>query len=242
MRPPSVLANCPLGAILQVRIVGEVPCRAQSHAHPMHLALPSSTMRSLLLVEDDAGFARSVCRVLDARGWQTTHVTSAAAALGANGAFSLAAVDLGLPDRSGIDLIASLTARGLRALAFTVFDGKAQVEGAIRAGAVGYLLKGEPLERVLTQLDECMDGGTPVSSRVARHLFEALRPRGPQPQLTGREDEVLVCLMRGDSYQRCADVLGIGIGTVQTHVKNLYRKLDVSSRSEAIAWATKHKP
>ena len=208
----------------------------------MRQALPSTTMRSLLLVEDDARFARSVCRVLEAQGWQTTHVTTAADALQSTGAYTLAVVDLGLPDRSGIELIAALAARGLRALAFTAFDGKTQVEGAIRAGAVGYLLKGEPLERVLVQLDECLDGGTPVSSRVARHLFEALRPQAAQPQLTARENDVLVCLMRGDSYQHCADVLGIGLGTVQTHVKNLYRKLDVSSRSEAIAWALEHKP
>lgn len=198
-------------------------------------------MRSLLLVEDDARFARSVCRVLESQGWQTTHVATAAEALETTATFTLAVVDLGLPDRSGIELIGALAERGLRALAFTVFDDKAQVEGAIRAGAVGYLLKGEPLERVLVQLEECMDGGTPVSSRVARHLFEALRPQVPQLTLTGRENEVLGCLTRGDSYQRCADELGIGIGTVQTHVKNLYRKLDVSSRSEAIAWALKHK-
>lgn len=208
----------------------------------MQLALRSSEMPSLLLVEDDARFARSVCRVLELQGWQTKHVTTAADALRADGTFSLAVVDLGLPDRSGIDLIAALAERGLRALAFTVFDDKPQVEGAVRAGAVGYLLKGEPLERVLVQLEECLDGGMPVSSRVARHLFEALRPQAPRTELTARESDVLGRLMRGDSYQRCADALGIGLGTVQTHVKNLYRKLDVSSRSEAIAWALKHKP
>lgn len=199
-------------------------------------------MHSLLLVEDDARFAVPVCRVLESRGWRTAHVTTAAGALALPGPFDLALVDLGLPDQSGIDLIATFTRRGLRALAFTVFDAKPQVEGAIRAGAVGYLLKGEPLERVLGQIDECLDGGMPVSSRVARHLFEALRPQSPAAQLTTRESDVLACLMRGDSYQHCADTLGIGLGTVQTHVKNLYRKLDVSSRSEAIAWAHKHKP
>lgn len=198
-------------------------------------------MRSLLLVEDDARFAVSVRRVLEARGFRTAHAATVAAALAMPGHFDLALVDLGLPDQSGIELIAALVRRGLRALAFTAFDDKPQVEGAIRAGAVGYLLKGEPLERVLDQIDECLEGGMPVSSRVSRHLFEALYPRSPAAQLTERESDVLACLQRGDSYQRCADTLGIGLGTVQTHVKNLYRKLDVSSRSEAIAWAHKHR-
>lgn len=207
----------------------------------MHERYLRPRMRSLLLVEDDARFALAVCRVLEAHGWSAVHVGSAAEALRDERVFDLALVDLGLPDQSGAQLIAALHQRHLRALAFTVFDDKQQVEGAIRAGAVGYLLKGEPLDRVLVQLEECLEGGMPVSSRVSRHLFEALRPPAPTVQLTAREHDVLDCLMRGDSYQRCADALGIGLGTVQTHVKNLYRKLDVSSRSEAIAWAQRHR-
>jgi DNA-binding NarL/FixJ family response regulator len=170
-------------------------------------------------------------------------VASAAAALEAPAGYDLAIVDLGLPDRDGTAVIAELARRtpSLRAVAFTLFDDRATVLGAVDAGAVGYILKEEPLERVVTQLEECLDGGTPISSRVARYLFELGRVAPSHTALTHREEELLACLSRGYTYDECAASLGVKLGTVQSHVKNLYRKLEVTTKTEAAAWATRHR-
>ncbi|MBX3234485.1 MAG: response regulator transcription factor [Labilithrix sp.] len=203
-------------------------------------------MRSLLLVEDDARLGAAFASVLEARragAWTVRVVSSAAAARAtADRAIDLAIVDLGLPDASGVDVIAELAQRTppIRALAFTVFDDRATVLAAVEAGAVGYLLKDDPVDRVIAQIEECLDGHTPVSSRVARYLFDLGR-KPADVALTDREEEVLACLRRGSTYTECAEELGLRLGTVQTHVKNLYRKLDVTTKTEAAAWAQKNR-
>lgn len=203
-------------------------------------------MSRILLVEDDAALASGFGRALAARSggaWQVQHAASVSEgrAHGLGGAFELAIVDLGLPDGSGIDLIRELTGKACRAVAFTIFDDRERVLGALRAGAVGYLVKDEPLERVTTQVEECLDGHFPVSSRVARYLIDLCRPIERESPITAREADVLRCLEQGDSYAECAKRLGITLGTVQTHVKSLYRKLEVSSREEATAWAVRQR-
>ncbi len=201
-------------------------------------------MPRILLVEDDPTLASGFSRALTARSsgaWQVEHAASVASgrALARGATFELAIVDLGLPDGSGVELIRELAGGPLRAVAFTIFDDRERVLGALRAGAVGYLLKDEPVERVVTQVEECLDGHFPVSSRVARYLLELCRPAELESPLTPRERDVLGCLERGDSYAECARRLSITLGTVQTHVKSLYRKLEVSSRAEATAWAAR---
>lgn len=203
-------------------------------------------MFRILLVDDDVALANGFARALGARSsgaWQVQHAVSLsdARALALGGSFELAIVDLGLPDGSGIELIREFTTERLRAVAFTIFDDRERVLGALRAGAIGYLLKDEPVERVITQVEECLGGHFPVSSRVARYLLELCRPVNLESPLTAREQDVLSCLERGDSYVECATRLGITLGTVQTHVKSLYRKLEVSSRAEATAWAVRQR-
>jgi DNA-binding NarL/FixJ family response regulator len=199
-------------------------------------------MSSILLVEDDAALAAAVARALEkARGFTVRTIGTVAGALGDRAPADLAIVDLGLPDGDGATVIGALRARGIRSVAFTIFDDRDHVLASVRAGAVGYLLKEEPIDRLLVQLDECLDGATPVSSRVARHLFELVRAEESDVELTGREEDLLVCLRRGETYEECATSLGVRIGTVQTHVKKLYRKLDVTTKAEAAAWATRHR-
>jgi DNA-binding NarL/FixJ family response regulator len=200
----------------------------------------------ILLVEDDPKLANGFLRAVEARtggAWRITAAESLATAkvrVRAE-AFDLAIVDLGLPDGSGIELIRELGAGPTRAAAFTIFDDRERVLGALRAGAIGYLLKDEPVDRVLQQVQECLDGHFPVSSRVARYLLELCRPALVTSPLTAREQDVLGALERGDTYAECAERLGISLGTVQTHVKSLYRKLEVSSRTEAAAWAARQR-
>lgn len=204
-------------------------------------------MTAVLLVEDDARLAAAVANaVREKRGWNVQIATTVAMALAAGSPepeapFALAVVDLGLPDGHGTDVIAALAKRNVRCVAFTIFDDRTAVLGAVGAGAVGYILKDEPVDRLLVQLDECLDGGNPISSRVARYLFELGRATPSEVALTDREEAVLSCLRRGCTYDECADALGVRLGTVQTHVKNLYRKLDVTTKAEAAAWATRHR-
>jgi len=210
------------------------------------LALHSRAVPRILLVEDDPALASGFARALGARSggsWKVEHGASVAEgrALARSASFALAIVDLGLPDGSGIELIRELAPGPTRAVAFTIFDDRERVLGALRAGAVGYLLKDEAVERVVAQVEECLDGHFPVSSRVARYLLELCRPASLTSPLTAREQDVLGCLERGHSYAECARSLGITLGTVQTHVKSLYRKLEVSTRAEATAWAARQR-
>lgn len=202
-------------------------------------------MAALLLVEDDVPFATAVGQVLRrARAdWSLEHAATLADARErvAARAFDLVIVDLDLPDGPGTRLVSELSrlTPPLRAAVFTIFDDRDHVLGAVRAGAVGYLLKEEPPARLVGQIAECLDGQQPLSSRITAHLFGLCRTHESDVQLTPRERDVLEQLRAGATYAECALALEVGVGTVQTHVKSLYRKLDVSSKTEAAAWAAR---
>lgn len=155
-------------------------------------------------------------------------------------------VDLGLPDGSGIELIARLRrlSPGTSCVAFTVFDAAETVFAALAAGAVGYLLKSTPADALTKGLIEAADGGAPMTDSIARLVVERMRnqeavsPTGVET-LSSRELEVLQLLAKGVSYGETARLLGVALGTIQTHVKAIYRKLDVSSKAEAAALAVR---
>jgi DNA-binding NarL/FixJ family response regulator len=162
-------------------------------------------------------------------------------ALLADGAPDVLLVDLGLPDGNGTSLIRHVRAAhpATEIMVITVFGDEATVVAAIEAGAGGYLLKdGTDLEIVQGVLD-LLEGTAPVSPRVARHLLRRLqagsRGVGDDPlQLSGREREVLELLARGFRNAEIANALGISPHTVTTYVRQLYRKLEVGSRGEAV--------
>jgi DNA-binding NarL/FixJ family response regulator len=152
----------------------------------------------------------------------------------------LALVDIGLPDRSGIDVISELRAKvpACVPVLFTVFDDAATVLSALRAGARGYLLKNTPNESILPSLRDALAGGIPLSPAVARLVVDTMltgeaQGKSDEVRLTARESELLTLLARGSTYAECAEVLGIGLGTVQSYIKNVYAKLEVSSKAEA---------
>ncbi len=126
-------------------------------------------------------------------------------------------------------------------VAFTIFDDAPNVLAAVRAGAKGYLLKSTPPAQLIARLLEAAEGHSPVSPAAARHLVDALAPQGQVGfgALTAREREVLTVLARGHSYQETAQLLSIGLGTVQGHVKAIYEKLDITSKAEAAAIAVR---
>jgi DNA-binding NarL/FixJ family response regulator len=158
-------------------------------------------------------------------------------------------VDLGLPDLDGIELIRHAARRhpGCDTLVVTMFADDAHVIGSIEAGATGYLLKDASAARIAAAIHEVRAGGSPISPSIARRLLTRFRgaPSAPgasapaagaaEPSpLSERETELLRLIAKGFSFDAVAEVLEISPHTVVTHVKNIYRKLAVHSRGEAV--------
>ncbi|CAN5477494.1 response regulator transcription factor [soil metagenome] len=159
-----------------------------------------------------------------------------------SGGYDVMLCDLGLPDGSGITLIRTSSARWPEAdiLVITIFADQVKVLDSIKAGARGYLLKDEQFDDCVEGVREIRRGGSPISPIIARHLLMQLQavPKAPgtlpKDGLSVRELEILDMLARGFSYAEIAALLGRSTLTIGTHVKNLYRKLEVNSRSEAV--------
>jgi DNA-binding NarL/FixJ family response regulator len=154
--------------------------------------------------------------------------------------FDLALIDLSLPDGSGTTVVQALSARFPRCMIVvaTLFDDDDHLFPALRAGAQGYLLKDEAPEELVKQLRGINEGHPPLSPSIARRLLSHFRIEPEKPvkeetQLTPREREVLGALARGITIANIGDELKISRHTVGDHVKNIYRKLNITSRAEA---------
>jgi DNA-binding NarL/FixJ family response regulator len=149
-------------------------------------------------------------------------------------------MDIGLPGISGIDgvKIVHNYFPSVRILMFTVFEDDDKIFDSICAGASGYLLKKTAPDEIVKAIMDLYAGGAPMSPSIASrtlHIFrEKLRPELPDYGLTSRESEVLEFLSEGLSYQKIADKLMISLSTVRTHIINIYEKLQVNSKIEAI--------
>jgi DNA-binding NarL/FixJ family response regulator len=164
-------------------------------------------------------------------------------------------MDLELPGMSGIEATRRLkqSLPQLSVVVLTVFEEPTTILEAISAGADGYLLKRTSAPELLSQLKTIVSGGAPLTAIVARKVLELIRvsdkrgirnPSTGSPgklDLTEREQEVLQCLVRGQSYKQCADHLGISLDTVRTHIRAVYKKLQVHSVAEAVARAIREK-
>jgi DNA-binding NarL/FixJ family response regulator len=155
--------------------------------------------------------------------------------------------DIGLPDMDGIEGTRILHERlpDVPILALTVYDDDENVFNAICAGASGYLLKNTPPAQLLESLREVADGGAPMSPEVARRvikLFREFRPIGrTSPDLTPQELVLLKLMAEGHYYKTAAREMGISINTVSFHLKNTYEKLQVHSKTEAVAKALRER-
>lgn len=151
-------------------------------------------------------------------------------------------LDLGLPGMHGVDGIAEIRKRfpKVRILVITVYDHKPVVLQALAAGASGYLLKADRIETILRGIEEVLDGGAPLNSHIARMIlttFNAVRPAEPEIDLTDREREALSLLAKGLIKKEIAERMGVSYHTVDTHVRNIYGKLQVHNLSGAVAKA-----
>ena len=155
-------------------------------------------------------------------------------------------IDIGLPGMSGIEGIKLLKQRHpqLLLLVLTVFDDDTRIFEALCAGASGYLLKKTPPQRLLESLREVVAGGAPMSPEVARRVVNLFRNFAPPTKadydLTPHEKRVLKLLVEGHNYKTAAIELGVSVNTVSFHVRRIYDKLQVHSKSEAVAKALKN--
>lgn len=151
-------------------------------------------------------------------------------------------MDIGLPDRSGIDAIGQIRAKipDINIIVLTAHENDDYVFNALCAGASGYIVKEASMERIIGAMREVLDGGAPMSTQIARMVVQSFQ-RKPTTIISEREKEVLNELCQGKSYKMIADTLFISEETVRRHLKNIYRKLHVGSKSEAVAKALKER-
>ncbi len=156
-------------------------------------------------------------------------------------------VDIGLPGMSGIDGIRRLKQShpAVSALVLTVYDDDERIFDAICAGACGYLLKKTPPARLLESVREVANGGAPMSPEVARRviaLFREIRPpERADYHLTAHELRLLKLLVEGHNYKTAAEEVGVSVNTISFHMRHIYEKLQVHSKSEAVAKALRNR-
>jgi len=156
-------------------------------------------------------------------------------------------MDINLPGMSGIEATALLKARYPRVeiVILSVLEDDENVFKAICAGASGYVTKPVMPAQLLEAVEHAFGGGTPMSPHIARKVLELFRQNVPPPradyQLTPRELEVLQLLTRGDDYKQIADKLFLSPFTIRAHIRNIYDKLHVHSKSQAVAKALREK-
>jgi DNA-binding NarL/FixJ family response regulator len=152
-------------------------------------------------------------------------------------------IDLGLPDISGIEVIRQLKLSNpdCDILVVTIFGDERTITSALEAGANGYLLKGASLEELRRDVQHLRTGGAPLSPMVARQLLNKLqaKPVDSKPQaggtrLTKREHDILQMIAKGFSYAETSQICGVASATVHSHLKSIYRKLEVHSKTEAV--------
>jgi DNA-binding NarL/FixJ family response regulator len=155
--------------------------------------------------------------------------------------------DIGLPGMSGIEGTRILSARfpDVPILALSVYGDDENVFDAICAGASGYLLKNTPPARLLDALTEVVAGGAPMSPEIARRVITLFRdfrpPERASYRLTPQETELLKLMVDGHHYKTAAHEMGISTSTVSFHLKHVYQKLQVHSKSEAVAKALRER-
>jgi DNA-binding NarL/FixJ family response regulator len=197
------------------------------------------------ILEDDGPTRNFYVRMLEAEpgfelAFAAETIEAAHAALPGSRA-DVALVDIRLPDGTGLDFIAPFIAEtGGKALIMSVLGDRATVMLAFEFGASGYLLKDTAPIQMLRDIRALVHGGCPISPQAAAHLLSLVAPKPatlaqyPDNILTMRECDVLAMFAKGLSYQDAASALELSVHTIGDHVKRIYRKMQVRSRSEAV--------
>ena len=157
----------------------------------------------------------------------------------ANEAADVVLMDIGLPGLSGIECVQKMKPEmpDTQFLMCTSFEDEQKVFEALKAGANGYLLKNSAIHEIIQSINEIHHGGSPMSRKIARKViqsFHSFSPTENEYNLSSRETEILDYLAKGFRYKEIAEKLFISVETVRTHIRNIYSKLQVQSRTEAI--------
>jgi len=213
-----------------------------------------------LIVEDEPAMQERLRHVLSTLGCDGNRIAVADSVAGARQLlgeheYGVVLVDIGLPDGSGVELIGWLQAHhpGVPAVVISAWRTEEIIFAALRAGAIGYLLKERDDIELGIALRSIEQGGAPIDPSIARHILAWLATHQPLPAeaavqtsgkapaaLTRRERKILELVSQGLSNRDMAESLSISRLTVECHTKNIYRKLAVTSRTEAVYQARKH--
>jgi DNA-binding NarL/FixJ family response regulator len=219
---------------------------------PLAWSLAADTagaMKNILLLEDLPEI-RAWLRALVLRVFPDAHISEAARvhdaiALVQAVKFDLALIDLGLPDGSGVDVVTKLrdVQPEAQSVVVTIHDDDEHLFPALQAGAYGYILKEQPRELIAEQLQRISQGEPPLSPSIARRVIAYFTAKAkplaavanamPAVSLTDRESEVLLRVAKGYTLPEIGVQLGLSRHTIADYVKQIYRKLNVSSRAEA---------
>ena len=203
------------------------------------------------LCEDNEAFRESLAQFID----DTPGFTVVAALSNAEGIIDVLEetmpdvilMDIDMPGINGIKAtsLVKSTFPEINVLILTVYEDDQKIFDAILAGATGYLLKKTPPSRILESIAEVQQGGASMSASIVKKVISFFNQQTHQPSddytLSPRELTILKCLVNGDSYKMIADHCDISIGTVRSHINNIYKKLHINSKSEAVAKAIKER-
>jgi len=211
---------------------------------------PDAGVISVAIIEDQAELRDGLAFLIDStEGYRCRHrygsMEEALEKIGSDPP-AVALVDIGLPGMSGIEGVRILKDRHpeMHLLMLTVYKDDDRIFQAICAGASGYLLKKTPPARLLESLREAAAGGAPMSPEVARRVVELFREYRPSQQarhhLSPQEHRLLELLGAGHHYKTAAEEMGISLHTVKFYMRQIYEKLQVHSKSEAVARGLRH--
>jgi DNA-binding NarL/FixJ family response regulator len=200
---------------------------------------------TVAIVEDNDQLRNTLARVLGrAEGFRcVSHYGSAEAALESlpKDRPDVVLMDINLPGMNGVECVRQLRTLlpDSQVVMLTVYEDTDSIFNALTAGAAGYLLKRTQTKELLEAIREVHRGGSPMTTHIARKVTQSFQRAGPSPQptenLSEREQEVLNCLSQGFLYKEIAEKLGISYETVHTYIRRIYEKLQVRTRTEAVA-------
>jgi DNA-binding NarL/FixJ family response regulator len=202
---------------------------------------------NVCIVEDKQGLRESVMRFLDGSpGFKCVGAYSSAE----EALIEIPRVkphvvlmDINLPGMTGIECVEKLKEiePSLQVIMLTIYENSDQVFNALEAGACGYLVKNTPPDKLLEAIRDVNNGGSPMSSHIARKVVQTFRRSEEARQfkretdgLAPREQQVVELLAKGLPYKQIASEMGIGVGTIYTYIRRIYEKLHVNSRTEAV--------
>ncbi len=211
----------------------------------------SESTNTVWLVEDNSRFRNNITSLINETAGLNCDVAvgsceEALQHLSTDAAPDFILMDIGLPGIDGIEGIRQVksVAPSVKIIMLTVFDDNEKIFRAICAGASGYLLKSAAPDDIMRSLKDILNGGAPMNAQIARKVLEMFTdiaaPKGNYA-ITPAEKEILLQLVQGNPKKQIAHDLGVSFHTVDTHLRNIYGKLQVHSRSEAVAKALKER-